>query len=144
MDEKAGVGVCSMWFSFTNASPGTTSDHFNQAPVIIKSAVVLTRERAGTEFSGNSDSDRESCRRPSTLLGLCHRYVLIMQVLVILLACRLLPLDGLAFSWPRQTTETIVETSIPEDLSSLGGLARSSFCITLIDVVKTVCSVIVN
>jgi hypothetical protein len=83
-----------------------------------------------------------SCRKPDRGSERCPRvrvrvfvYVytcaLIMQVVVVLIAF-LLPLDGLAFSWPRQTKETTdeqVETSIPEGLSSLGGLDRSSLCI---------------
>jgi hypothetical protein len=50
-----------------------------------------------------------------------------MQVLVILLAF-FLPLNCLGFSWPRQTKETILidEEVIPEGLSSLGKLSRSS------------------
>lgn len=79
------------------------------------------------------------------VITLKARNVLIMQVLVVLVVF-LLSLDCLGFSWPRQTKETMdddSETSIPEGLSSLGGLDRSSLCVTLIHV-KTVCSIAEN
>lgn len=69
--------------------------------------------------------------------------VLIMQVLVIFLAF-ILPLDCLGFSWPRQTKETMVG-EVPESISNLGGLGLFfSLHVTLIDVVKTVCSITEN
>ena len=117
---------------------------------------AVTRGRAGTKYSGKKpDRGSEDCRRsqinstfafnPCPRHYLKVRNVLIMQVLVVLVVF-LLSLDCLGFSWPRQTKETMVddsETSIPEGLSSLGGLDRSSLCVTLIHV-KTVCSIAEN
>ena len=65
-----------------------------------------------------------------------------MHVLVVLLTF-ILPLECLGVSWPRQTEETIVETSIPEGLSNLGGLDPFFSLHPLTDV-KTDCSMTEN
>ena len=122
---------------FTNdrdsrALPGTTSDrlisildhrHANGCSV---AAHAWGRGRSAMYLIGVRI--RKKCRRVQPLLCTLLR----MYVLVVLLVLAVLPLDCLGFSWPRQSKETIneeVEASIPEGLSSLGGLDPSSLCI---------------